>query len=174
MPETLRSLIASRLDALEPADRELLQDASVLGQVFSAEALAAVTGSDADELEAGCGTSSGASCSMSSAIRARRSAGSTASSSRSSARSPTARSRAATVATRHLAAARYYEALGDDELAGALASHYLAAHEASDEGAEADAVAAQARLALTAAAERAASSWAPTSRPSPTSSRLSP
>ena len=49
---------------------------------------------------------------------------------------------------RHLAAARYFEAIGDDELAGALASHYVAAHEASDEGPEADAIAAQARLAL--------------------------
>ena len=57
---------------------------------------------------------------------------------------------------RHLAAARHYEGIGDDELAGALASHYLAAHEASEEGAEADAVAAQARLALTGAADRAA------------------
>ena len=56
----------------------------------------------------------------------------------------------------HLAAARHFEALGDDELAGALASHYVAAHEASAEGAEADAVAVQARLALTGAAERAA------------------
>src|SRR5690606_39747070 len=57
---------------------------------------------------------------------------------------------------RHLAVARHYEGIGDDELAGALASHYLAAHEASEEGAEADAIAVQARLALTAAAERAA------------------
>ena len=37
-----------------------------------------------------------------------------------------------------LAVARHYEALGDEELAGALASHYLAAYEASAEGAEAD------------------------------------
>ena len=58
--------------------------------------------------------------------------------------------------SRHLAAARYFEALGDDELAGALASHYVAAHEASADGAEADAVAIQARLALSGAAERAA------------------
>ena len=57
---------------------------------------------------------------------------------------------------RHLAAARHYESLGDDELAGALASHYLAAHEASEPGEEADAVATQARIALTAAAGRAA------------------
>jgi tetratricopeptide (TPR) repeat protein len=58
--------------------------------------------------------------------------------------------------TRHLAAARYFEGIGDDELAGALATHYVAAHEASAAGAEADAVAIQARLALSGAAERAA------------------
>ncbi len=58
---------------------------------------------------------------------------------------------------RHLAAARFYESLGEDELAGALASHYLAAHEASAPGPEADAVAIQARIALRAAAERAIS-----------------
>ena len=40
-------------------------------------------------------------------------------------------------------------------MAGALASHYLAAFEASAEGAEADAVAAQARIALRAAVDRA-------------------
>ena len=57
---------------------------------------------------------------------------------------------------RHLAAARYFEGVGDDELAGILASHYVSAHEASAPGAEADAVAAQARLALRAAADRAA------------------
>ena len=48
VPDSLRSLIASRLDALEPADRTLLQDASVLGQVFSADALAAITGATED------------------------------------------------------------------------------------------------------------------------------
>src|SRR5207253_581745 len=57
---------------------------------------------------------------------------------------------------RHLTVARYFESMGDDELAGALAAHYLAAHEASTEGPEADAVAVQARLALRGAAERAA------------------
>ncbi|MEX2548370.1 MAG: hypothetical protein WD830_11375, partial [Chloroflexota bacterium] len=57
--------------------------------------------------------------------------------------------------TRHLAAARYFEQLGSDELASALAGHYLAAHQNAAEGAEADALAAQARIALRAAAERA-------------------
>ena len=56
---------------------------------------------------------------------------------------------------RHLAAARYFEGLGSDELASALAGHYLAAQQNASEGAEADALAAQARIALRGAAERA-------------------
>jgi tetratricopeptide (TPR) repeat protein len=58
---------------------------------------------------------------------------------------------------RHLAAARYFEALNEGELAGVLANHYLDAFHASQPGAEADAVAAQARIALLAAADRAVS-----------------
>jgi predicted ATPase len=42
VPETLQALIAARLDALEPADRTLLQDAAVLGQTFSVAGLASV------------------------------------------------------------------------------------------------------------------------------------
>ncbi len=57
---------------------------------------------------------------------------------------------------RHLAAARFFESLDTEELAGALAGHYLAAHGYATEGAEADALAAQARVALRGAAERAA------------------
>ena len=59
--------------------------------------------------------------------------------------------------TRHLAAARFFESLGTDELAGALAGHYLAALGYAADGPEADALAAQARIALRGAAERAAS-----------------
>ena len=57
---------------------------------------------------------------------------------------------------RHLAAARHLEGLGSDELAGALAGHYLAAHANAAEGPEAEALAGQARLALRGAADRAA------------------
>ena len=56
---------------------------------------------------------------------------------------------------RHLAAARYFESLGSDELAGALAGHYLAAFTNASPGPEANALEAQARIALGAAAERA-------------------
>src|SRR5207253_10334530 len=47
--------------------------------------------------------------------------------------------------TRHLAAARYFESIGEEELAGALATHYLSAYEASPPGPEAEAVGTQAR-----------------------------
>ncbi len=56
---------------------------------------------------------------------------------------------------RHLAAARYFEGTGDDQMAGVLATHYLDAFLASPEGDEAVALAAQARLALRRAADRA-------------------
>ena len=56
---------------------------------------------------------------------------------------------------RHLAAARWFESGGSDEMAGVLARHYFAAWQASTAGPEADALAAQARLALLAAADRA-------------------
>jgi len=157
VPDSLRSLIASRLDALDVADRGLLQDASVLGQVFSAESLAAVTGADLAIVEP--------------RLRdmVRRELLDVETDPRSPERGQFrfVQSLIREVAygtlarrdrrTRHLAVARHYEAIGEDELAGALASHYVAAHQASDAGEESDAIAVQARLALGAAAGRAAS-----------------
>jgi class 3 adenylate cyclase/predicted ATPase len=156
VPETLRSLIASRLDALDPTDRTLLQDGAVLGQRFTTAALAATSGMTAEEIEP--------------RLRAlvRREFLELEADPRSPERGQYGfvQSLIREVAygtlarrdrrTRHLAAARYFEMLADDELAGVLASHYLAAHEASEAGPEADALAVQARLALRGAAERAA------------------
>jgi class 3 adenylate cyclase/tetratricopeptide (TPR) repeat protein len=156
IPETLRSLIASRLDALEPVDRAILQDASVLGQVFTLAGIAAINGASADELEP--------------RLRAlvRRELLEVESDPRSPERGQYAfvQSLIREVAygtlarrdrrARHLAAARFIESIGEDELAGVQAGHYLAAFEASTPGDEADAVAAQARLALRGASERAA------------------
>jgi tetratricopeptide (TPR) repeat protein len=48
VPATLQSLLAARLDALEPEQRQLVADAAVLGGTFPAEALVAV--SDQPEL----------------------------------------------------------------------------------------------------------------------------
>ena len=52
VPDTLSALIAARLDALDPADRAIVQDASVLGQSFTVAALAGVGGRPEEELEA--------------------------------------------------------------------------------------------------------------------------
>jgi len=44
LPETVQGIIAARLDSLEPVDKELVQNAAVLGKVFWTGALAALTG----------------------------------------------------------------------------------------------------------------------------------
>ncbi len=156
VPESLQALVAARLDALDPADRAILQDASVLGQTFATSALVAVSGASPNALDV--------------RLRdlARREVLTLDTDPRSPERGQYGFNQAlirevaySTLAkrdrrSRHLAAARYFEGIGDDELAGALATHYLAAYEASPPGPEADAVAVQARLALRGAAERAA------------------
>jgi len=155
IPPTLRALIASRLDALGNDDRVLLQDAAVLGLSFSVPALAALTERSANEVEA----------------RLRDLSHKELVALEADPRSPergqyrflqgliretayntlSKRERR----TRHLSAARYYETLDDDELAGVLATHYLEAFRAAPEGEEGAALAAQARVALRAAADRA-------------------
>jgi class 3 adenylate cyclase/tetratricopeptide (TPR) repeat protein len=156
VPETLTALIASRLDGLAPDDRALVSDTAVLGQSFTLAALAAVSGVAGAELEP--------------RLRAlvRRELLTLDADPRSPELGQYAFVQALirevaynTLAKkdrrfRHLAAARYFEGLGSEELAGALAGHYLAAHQNAAEGPEADALAAQARIALRAAAARAA------------------
>ena len=51
VPETLTALIGSRLDALDPNDRSLIQNAAILGQSFALPALAAVSGDAAADVE---------------------------------------------------------------------------------------------------------------------------
>jgi tetratricopeptide (TPR) repeat protein len=51
VPETLQALVASRLDGLPAGERSLLQDASVLGQSFTAGAAAALSGRPQLEVE---------------------------------------------------------------------------------------------------------------------------
>jgi class 3 adenylate cyclase/tetratricopeptide (TPR) repeat protein len=50
VPETLQALIAARLDGLDPAERRLLQDASVLGRTFTLQGLVAITGLPDEEI----------------------------------------------------------------------------------------------------------------------------
>ena len=161
VPETLIALIAARLDGLPTADRVLLQDAAVLGQSFTIAGLEAVSGSPRDEIDVRL------------AALVRREVLERQADPRSPERGQFAFVQAlirevayntlarADRRARHLAAARYFESLGGEELAGALAGQYLAAYRSSPDGAEADALAAQARLALRAAGERAASLGSP-------------
>jgi class 3 adenylate cyclase/tetratricopeptide (TPR) repeat protein len=157
IPETLQALIAARLDALPERERTLLTRASVLGVSFAMPSLAAVAGMPRDAVDE-----------LTAALVRRELLVLDA-----DARSPerglyrfvqgvvrevayqslARRNRQAI----HLAAARHLETLADGEHAGVLANHYLAAYRAAPAGAEANALAAQARVALRAAAERAAS-----------------
>ena len=155
VPESLNALIAARLDGLDAADRALLQESAVLGQSFTLASLAAVSGTEETtlqprlkalvrrellSLEGDVGSPERGQYAFVQALIREVAYNTVAKRERKN---------------RHLAAARYFESLGTDELAGALAGQYLAAYRNSPDGEEADAVAGQARIALTAAAERA-------------------
>ena len=156
VPETLTALIAARLDELDAADRGLVADAAVLGQSFTLAGVAAISGLDPEALEPR----------LRSLVRRELLVRQV------DPRSPERGQYAFVQAlirevayntlakrdrkVRHLAAARYFESLDTEELAGALAGHYLAAQGYATDGPEADALAAQARVALRGAAERAA------------------
>jgi class 3 adenylate cyclase len=156
VPETLTALIAARLDALDAGDRKLIEDASVLGQSFTLSGLSAVSGVEKVDLEP--------------RLRdlVRRELLVLNADPRSPERGQYAFVQALTreVAyntlakkdrkVRHLAAARFFESLETDELAGGLAGHYLAAQRLASDPDEAAALAVQARIALRGAAERAA------------------
>ena len=157
VPASLHALIASRLDGLDPGDRSLLEAASVIGKTFSSDALTAISGSDATDI----------------ADRLRGLVRREMLTLEADPRSPELGQYSfvqalvrevayGTLARRdrrrlHLAAARYFETRDDEGIAGALAEHYVAAYRAQSEGPEGEAVAAQARVALRGAAERARS-----------------
>ena len=155
VPETLTALISSRLDGLAPGDRSIVHDAAVLGQSFTVGALSAISGVGTDDLEA---TLNGL---------VRREVMTRELDQRSAEKGQYAFMQAlirevayntlskSDRKVRHLAAARYFEQLGSDELASVLAGHYLSAHANAPAGAEADALAAQARIALKGAGDRA-------------------
>ena len=148
VPETLTALITSRLDALDPADRALLEDAAVLGQSFGPAGLSAVSGVAEADLEPRLRTlvrrellihdldprspERGQYAFVQALIR------------EVAYNTLSKRDRK----SRHLAAARYFETLDTEELAGGLAGHYLAAQRLASDPAEAGALAAQARVAL--------------------------
>lgn len=156
IPDTLHSLVAARLDGLDAADRSLIQDASVLGQTFTLPGLAAMTGRSADDLEARLRGLVGREILVRDTdprSPERGQYGFVQAIIREVAHSTLSRGDRR---TKHLAAARHFETLQTDEVAGILASHYLEAYQASPAGPEADGLRIQARIALSAAADRAA------------------
>jgi class 3 adenylate cyclase len=161
VPETLHALIASRLDGLEPADRALLQDAAILGKSFTLEALSAVTSRPVEDLQPQLHDLS------------RREFLARDVDPRSPERGQYAFVQAiireiaygmlskADRRARHLAVAHHFEAAGDDELAGAVAAHYVEALRSTPDGPDRDALSARARDWLAQAAERAAALGSP-------------
>jgi class 3 adenylate cyclase/tetratricopeptide (TPR) repeat protein len=155
VPPTLQALVAARLDALPAADRSLLQDAAVLGQSFTVEALTAMSGESEEALLPR----------LTSLVRREILTLET------DPRAPTRGQHAFVQAllrevafstlsrrerrARHLTAARYFESIGDEEMAGVIATHFVEAYRAAPEGPEGEALATQARISLLATAERA-------------------
>ena len=157
VPPSLHALIASRLDGLEAGDRSLLQAASVIGKTFSVEAVAAVSGLGPDEVAThlrGLVRREMLSQEVDPRSPERGQYGFVQGVVREVAYGTLAKADRRRL---HLAAARYFETLDDEGIAGALAEHYVAAYRAQPEGPEGEAVAAQARVALRGAAERARS-----------------
>lgn len=155
IPNTLQSIIGARLDRLDLEDRALVQDASVIGQTFFLDTLAAVTGRTPADLAEPLDSlirrevfvfhedprmpSGGRYRFVQGLIR----------------EVAYSRLSRADRSARHLAVAEHLESLGEVELAGKVANHYLMAYESAPPGAVDDLVG-RACHALCAAAERAA------------------
>lgn len=159
VPETLQALIAARLDGLTPDERHGVQDASVLGKTFFKAGLAAVSGRSEDDLEPV----------LSALVRKE------ILSLQADPRSPERgqygflQDLLRTVAydtlpkkerkAKHLAAAAFLErtAADLDEVVEVIASHHVAAYEASPDADDAAAIRARARDLLARAGQHAAS-----------------
>ena len=156
VPDSLNGVVGARIDRLPPESRELLQDAAVLGQAFTLTGLAALRDADEATLEQLLepfveqaliqverdprSPERGQYKFVQSLIR------------------EVAYSRISRAERRakHLAVADYFEQRAEQELAGAVAAHYLGAVEASSTDAEAAELAGRAVRSLRTAAERAA------------------
>jgi class 3 adenylate cyclase len=155
VPETLQALVAARLDELEPTDRTLIRDAAVLGRDFRPAAVAAVGRTSVEAIEPHLHhlverefliqdtdeRALGRERYRFGELLVRDVAYGTLS----------LRDRR----ERHLAAAAYFAALDDPELAGVVANHVLAAYRSGPAGRPDHALAVQAVAALRAAADRA-------------------
>jgi predicted ATPase len=160
VPETLHALIASRLDGLPEDERQLVQDASVLGKTFTRQGLAAVSGRPGDEVERLV-----ASLTRKELLALETDPFSPERGQLGFLQALVQRVAYETIArrdrrARHIAAARFLATdagIDPEEIAEVIAAHYLDAHEADPGASDADEVRAQAREWFTRAADRAAS-----------------
>jgi class 3 adenylate cyclase/tetratricopeptide (TPR) repeat protein len=159
VPETLHALIASRLDALSPEERSVLQDASVLGKTFTVAGLTAVTGMTEDALEpilASLGRKDLVSVQANPRSPERGQYGFLQDLVRRIAYETFSKKERK---ARHLAVAAYLESSWgpeDTEVVEVVASHYLDAYRAAPDAEDAGRIRDLAREALTRAGERAA------------------
>jgi class 3 adenylate cyclase/tetratricopeptide (TPR) repeat protein len=136
VPDSLAAVIGARLDRLNPADRELVQDAAVLGQAFTLKGLAVLRGVtpleletplralvqkelffiDEDPLSADRGRYRFVQSLIREVAYGRLSRGDR--------------------HVRHRQVAEYFAGLDDPEIAGRVARHFLAAHETAPAGTE--------------------------------------
>ncbi|HET7677643.1 MAG TPA: AAA family ATPase, partial [Candidatus Limnocylindrales bacterium] len=154
VPESLHALIAARLDALSAEERALLQVGAVLGQSFTLDAVAVVSGQPVEVAEPA----------LRQLVRKELLVldADPRSPERGQYRFVQALAREVAYQrlsrrdrqARHLAAAEHFAGLGD-ELAGVAASHSLEAYRAAADTPEAERLKGQARDALLAAADRA-------------------
>jgi tetratricopeptide (TPR) repeat protein len=157
VPETLHGLLAARLDGLEADERRLMQGASVLGKTFTKEAIAAVSQLEGDVLDE-----------VLSALLRKELLGVEAE------RFSPERGQYVFLGdlvrwvayetlskkerkTRHLAVARWFERLADEDSVEVVAGHYLRAYEAEPGADDAPEVQRAAEVWITRSAERAAS-----------------
>ena len=161
VPETLHALIAARLDGLPDPERRLVLDASVLGTSFSAEALVAVSGRPASDVETAIASLARKEVLAQDVDRRSAERGQylfVQSVIREVAYSTLSKSARR---ERHLASARWFEAADDESLSGVVANHLLEAYRAEPAAADSEEIAAQARTWLARAAERALSLGSP-------------
>jgi class 3 adenylate cyclase/tetratricopeptide (TPR) repeat protein len=161
IPETLHALVAARLDGLPDAERSLVQDAAVAGHSFTPDTLTAVSGRSNDELEP----------LLRSLMRKEvlekdidpRSPERGQYQFVQSVIQEVAYSTLSKGARRakHLNCAEYLSQLGDDDLVGVVANHYLEAFLAEPAANDAEEVGGRARTWLGLAADRAFSLGSP-------------
>ena len=159
VPETLHALIAARLDGMSPGERQLVQDASVLGKTFTPQGLAVIAGRPEAELAP-----------LLASLVAKEVL-----SVQADPRSPERgqygflQDLVRTVAYetlpkrerrgKHLAAAGYLEEMwsaGSDEIVEVVAAHYLEAWRIDPDATDAEQIKGRARAMLVRSAERAA------------------